>query len=84
MISHRNVISNVLQIGTFESIDRIAHSRNGKPRIDVVLGLLPQSHIYGLVVICAAATYRGGTLSLKEFWMWFNLCFFHAYDSFTI
>lgn len=69
MISHRNVISNVLQIGGFESIDRNAQSQNGKPRMDVVLGLLPQSHIYGLVVVCAAATYRGGMSSLKEFWM---------------
>jgi len=67
MISHRNVISNVLQIGTFESIDRNVRSQNGKPRMDVVLGLLPQSHIYGLVVICAAATYRGGMSYFVEF-----------------
>ena len=26
---------------------------------DVVMGLLPQSHIYGLVVTCHATTYRG-------------------------
>jgi acyl-CoA synthetase (AMP-forming)/AMP-acid ligase II len=65
MISHRNVISNVLQVGGFESIDRKSQDQNGIPRIDVVLGLLPQSHIYGLVVICAAATYRGGESSLK-------------------
>jgi hypothetical protein len=63
------VISNVLQIGGFESIDRNAQSQNGKPRMDVVLGLLPQSHIYGLVVVCTAATYRGGMSSSKEFWM---------------
>ena len=69
MISHRNVISNVLQIGGFESIDRKAQSQNGIPRMDVVLGLLPQSHIYGLVVICAAATYRGGASSSKELWL---------------
>lgn len=69
MISHHNVISNVLQLRAFESKDRNAHSQNGKPRIDVVLGLLPQSHIYGLVVVCAAATYRGGMSSLKKFWM---------------
>jgi acyl-CoA synthetase (AMP-forming)/AMP-acid ligase II len=69
MISHRNVISNVMQIGTYESVDRNAQGQNGKPRMDVVLGLLPQSHIYGLVVICAAATYRGGTSTLEEFWM---------------
>lgn len=60
MISHRNVIANILQMTTFESVDRKAQGENGKPRIDVVLGLLPQSHIYGLVVVCATATYRGG------------------------
>lgn len=26
---------------------------------DIALGLLPQSHIYSLVVVCHSATYRG-------------------------
>jgi acyl-CoA synthetase (AMP-forming)/AMP-acid ligase II len=60
MISHRNVITNVLQMATYERDDRAKSGVNGKPRIDVALGLLPQSHIYGLVVICCAASYRGG------------------------
>ncbi|KAI9676060.1 MAG: hypothetical protein M1817_000803 [Caeruleum heppii] len=62
IISHRNVISNVLQITTFESPDR------EKGYTDVSLGLLPQSHIYGLVVICHATTYRGdGVVNLPKF-----------------
>jgi acyl-CoA synthetase (AMP-forming)/AMP-acid ligase II len=57
MISHRNVIANTLQISAFD-----AHCREimgGKDYQDVALGLLPQSHIYGLIVICHASTYRG-------------------------
>ncbi len=57
MISHRNVISNVLQIKTFESPCRDA--RPPKDQTEVVLGLLPLSHIYGLVVIASASSYRG-------------------------
>jgi acyl-CoA synthetase (AMP-forming)/AMP-acid ligase II len=71
MISHRNVIANVLQMTAFESIDRKTQGENGKLRVDVVLGLLPQSHIYGLVVICATATYRGGKSGMKTIWIWF-------------
>ncbi|KAI9771790.1 MAG: hypothetical protein M1840_001560 [Geoglossum simile] len=62
MISHRNVIANTLQLTTFE-----------KPQFDqgppgVVLGLLPQSHIYALVVICHANVYRGfGITNLPKF-----------------
>ena len=61
MISHRNVIANVLQIAAFEKRYREAEKQPGDeyPLTEVVLGLLPQSHIYSLVVICHAATYRG-------------------------
>jgi acyl-CoA synthetase (AMP-forming)/AMP-acid ligase II len=57
MISHRNVISNVLQIATYESPAR--SKRPAKDRTEVALALLPLSHIYGLVVIAQASTYRG-------------------------
>lgn len=53
MLSHRNVIAQVLQICSFES-----QSREGSEH-QVSLGLLPQSHIYGLTVICHASVYRG-------------------------
>ncbi|RMZ83577.1 hypothetical protein DV738_g1124, partial [Chaetothyriales sp. CBS 135597] len=57
MISHRNVIANTIQFSTFEQRGR---ERIGGPKYrDVALGLLPQSHIYGLIVICHCSTYRG-------------------------
>lgn len=61
MISHRNVIANVLQIKTYEREwrDSLKGTGNVSDYTDVCLGLLPQSHIYALVVICHASTYRG-------------------------
>lgn len=58
MISHRNVIANTIQITTFEKTWRDSLSANGD-FTDVALGLLPQSHIYALVVICHVGPYRG-------------------------
>jgi len=57
MISHHNVISNVLQFTLFEK-----QMRSKRPKgeaSEVVLGLLPLSHIYGLVVIAHTSAYRG-------------------------
>jgi acyl-CoA synthetase (AMP-forming)/AMP-acid ligase II len=65
MISHRNVIANTMQIKYYEQ-----HYRNlsNKGDTDIVLGLLPMSHIYALVVICHAAAYRGDqTIVLPRF-----------------
>lgn len=65
MISHRNVIANVLQIAAFEK-----PARDKRPGIgsEVVLGLLPLSHIYGLVVIAQGSTWRGdGCIILPRF-----------------
>ena len=61
MISHRNVIANTLQITAFERTWRESKTSSGAetPFTDVSLGLLPQSHIYALVVICHAGAYRG-------------------------
>lgn len=56
MISHRNVIANTVQISLYDAVDR---QKKGPDYHDVALGLLPQSHIYGLIVICHASTYRG-------------------------
>lgn len=75
MISHRNVISNVLQIAAFEKPQRDSAQELGskEPRnkygvTEVALGLLPQSHIYSLVVICHATTYRGDqVINLPKF-----------------
>lgn len=57
MISHRNVISNVLQFTAYEAPAR--SKRPAKDRTEVALALLPLSHIYGLVVIAQSGTYRG-------------------------
>ena len=61
MISHRNVIANTLQICAFEKPNRDSKKQPGDKYdyTEVSLGLLPQSHIYSLVVICHATTYRG-------------------------
>lgn len=56
MISHRNVIANVLQLAMMEKPQRDARPGNGA---EVGLGLLPLSHIYGLVVIAQGSTWRG-------------------------
>jgi acyl-CoA synthetase (AMP-forming)/AMP-acid ligase II len=42
--------------------------RNQSAYTEKVLGLLPMSHIYGLVVICHATVYRGdGVVVLPKF-----------------
>lgn len=55
MISHMNVIANVLQYRTFGSVGRAKQGIETQ----VVLGVLPFSHIYGLVVIAQSASYMG-------------------------
>ena len=65
MISHRNVISNVIQFATFESPFR---NTMGVDYSENILGLLPFSHIYGLVINCHAAVYEGdGVIVLPKF-----------------
>ncbi|KAF2688388.1 acetyl-CoA synthetase-like protein [Lentithecium fluviatile CBS 122367] len=70
MISHRNVIANTLQIWAFEKPFR-EKKRQPATQSDYTenaLGLLPMSHIYGLVVICHASVYRGdGVIVLPKF-----------------
>ena len=55
MISHRNVIANVMQMRTYQSVARAAKGVDTQ----VMLGLLPLSHIYGLVPVAHAGTYSG-------------------------
>ncbi|PSR80534.1 4-coumarate-CoA ligase [Coniella lustricola] len=59
MISHRNVIANIMQLTLFDLADRLKIRPDFK---DVVLGLLPQSHIFSLIIICHLSTYRGDTV----------------------
>lgn len=64
MISHRNVISNVLQISTFDSVSR----QKLGVKTQACLGVLPFSHIYGLLIISYASTFRGdGVIVMPEF-----------------
>lgn len=64
MISHRNVIANTLQISAFEE----PHRERLRNPSEVALGLLPQSHIYSLVVVCHATLYRGDqVINLPKF-----------------
>lgn len=55
MISHRNVIANTMQYCTYESVAR----KQQGVETQVELGLLPFSHIYGLVVIAHGGAWRG-------------------------
>lgn len=59
MISHQNVIANILQIKSFESAKRRDW---GSEVRDIALGLLPQSHIYSLIIICHMSTYLGDSV----------------------
>ena len=60
MIAHRNVIANVMQCATYEKPWRDAMQKSGKSgETETVLGLLPQNHIYSLVVVCHGHPYRG-------------------------
>lgn len=59
MISHRNVIANTIQISVY---DKIGKSKFGPDHHEVTLGLLPYSHIYGLIVICHVSTYLGDSV----------------------
>ncbi|KAF2843262.1 phenylacetyl-CoA ligase [Patellaria atrata CBS 101060] len=51
MISHRNVISNILQVDAYERLHRES--------AEVALGILPMSHIYGLIMLLHENVYRG-------------------------
>lgn len=62
MISHRNVIANTMQIRIKEQPERDVRVKRGGSATAVNLGLLPQSHIYALVVLCHAGSYRGDSL----------------------
>ncbi|KAK5109119.1 hypothetical protein LTR62_007481 [Meristemomyces frigidus] len=70
MISHRNVIANTLQIATQETPNRNERmkSLNLKSYTEIALGLLPMSHIYGLVVGSHAGAFRGdGVIVLPRY-----------------
>ncbi len=55
MISHRNIITNIMQIRWHEDTGR----RQNGVETQTQLGLLPMSHIYALVVVANTGVYRG-------------------------
>jgi acyl-CoA synthetase (AMP-forming)/AMP-acid ligase II len=60
MISHFNIIANVIQVETTERGIRQERLKSGrKTDLDVGLCLLPLSHIYALVAIVHISVYRG-------------------------
>ncbi|KAI2605084.1 acetyl-CoA synthetase-like protein [Hypoxylon fragiforme] len=64
MIAHRNVIANIMQVRWHEEPGRRAKG----VETQIQLGLLPFSHIYGLVVVAQVGTYRGdGVIVLPKF-----------------
>lgn len=70
MISHKNVIANTMQMRTKEQPSRDATSKkNSVPEwTENCLGLLPLSHIYGLIVIAHVGPYRGdGVVVLPKY-----------------
>ena len=56
MISHRNIIANVLQMTLYESVFRPSNHR------DIILGVLPQSHIYSIILTTHLPVFRGDTV----------------------
>ncbi|KAK0661567.1 hypothetical protein QBC41DRAFT_285768 [Cercophora samala] len=64
MISHKNVIANTMQFCIYDSV---AREKFGV-ETQTALGLLPFSHIYGLVVIAHSSVWRGdGVIVLPKF-----------------
>ncbi|KAK4161471.1 hypothetical protein QBC43DRAFT_372361 [Cladorrhinum sp. PSN259] len=64
MISHRNVIANTMQFCIFEQPSR----KHFGVETRIAMGLLPFSHIYGLVVVAHCAIWRGdGVIVLPKF-----------------
>ena len=55
MIAHRNVIANMMQMRWHEEAVRKEQGIETHTQV----GLLPLSHIYGLVVVAFAGMYRG-------------------------
>jgi acyl-CoA synthetase (AMP-forming)/AMP-acid ligase II len=62
MISHYNVIACTVMIHAYESVTRQQDGIDTQ----VALGLLPFSHIYGLVVIAHIAQYRGDEIIVLQ------------------
>lgn len=70
MISHVNVIANTMQLVTYEQPSRDEHAKKLRDDhyTENCLGLLPMSHIYGLIVIAHLGPFRGdGVVVLPKY-----------------
>jgi acyl-CoA synthetase (AMP-forming)/AMP-acid ligase II len=70
MISHFNVIANTMQICATDEIARksLQAQAGDDTYLENALGLLPLSHIYGLIVIAISSVWRGdGVVILPKF-----------------
>jgi acyl-CoA synthetase (AMP-forming)/AMP-acid ligase II len=56
IVSHRNIIANVMQMTLYESVFRPSDHH------DTILGLLPQSHIYAIILTTHLPVFRGDTV----------------------
>ncbi|CAG9947951.1 unnamed protein product [Clonostachys rosea f. rosea IK726] len=56
MVSHRNIIANIMQMTLYE-----LPLRNGT-QPEVILGILPQSHIYSIILTTHCSVFRGDTV----------------------
>ncbi|UPK95358.1 hypothetical protein LCI18_006293 [Fusarium solani-melongenae] len=63
-ITHYNVIASVIQVSAFEAVsrERLEKRSDEVAYMENVLGLLPLSHIYGLVMIAHCAAWRGDSI----------------------
>ncbi|CAH0015639.1 unnamed protein product [Clonostachys rhizophaga] len=77
MISHYNVVASICQVCAFESPCRelLRKASGTHVYMENVLGLLPLSHIYGLIMIAHCAAWRGdSTVILPKFELKTFLC----------
>ena len=63
MLTHRNLVANICQIQGLHDYTAVPIDAD-----DVVLGLLPFFHIYGMVVIMLAALHQGATVVTMPRW----------------
>jgi acyl-CoA synthetase (AMP-forming)/AMP-acid ligase II len=55
MISHQNIIANILQTTVFEGVPR----KQQNVDVQTMIGVLPFSHIYALTLVAHLSQYRG-------------------------
>lgn len=57
VVSHHNIIANIIQLALYEE-----DGRGGPDARKVMLGLVPASHVFGIVSVAHMCTYRGDSV----------------------